>query len=427
VLSGPQDSFFWTHIVMQFGHFSPAVRHAILAVSSLYEDFSSGNRITSQFAGKNHFALTHYNASMRHIQATQDENLTLLTCVLFLCIDVLLGNMESAARHCEYGSAILGSATSAPDWATDHLLPIFRRLNANPMPIKSSHRLHQQSLGSNASGDRTSRMPFTSLAQAEACLTNIRIQARGLGPLKAVIPEFDLVKKKAHCIEALDEWMASFTHLMMTNPSTSHAMSLIYLHTTYEMLRISVDVSTDDSETAFDRHIPSFQAIVTLAEGAAVLKPGLPQPKQRPPFILETGFLLPLSFTANKCRDLPTRLRALELMGELSAPKEGFVDTGTIYRMSRRVVELEHGMSLQDASQAARIQAVPLPDEEDRILFAAPDHQLYLVNTPEGQQVFYRTVKMFVRSPGGPRVARTERLDDDLAPPGVPALRSALT
>ncbi|KAI9148747.1 Aspercryptin biosynthesis cluster-specific transcription regulator atnN [Paramyrothecium foliicola] len=434
-LSGPQDGFFWTHVVMQFGHFSPAVRHAILAISSLYEDFSGGKRITDETAGENLFALRHYNASVQHIRTTDDENLTLLTCVLFLCIDVLMGNMHSAHRHRAYGTAILTSKKRAPDWATDHLLPVFRRLSAGPQPGGPGRRRHHppqpitQPFSPSTYELERGEGPFTSLAEAEATLVNVRIQSARFGFFAAVKPDPDVLKERIQCLEALDTWMANFTELMITNPPTSHADSLtfIYLHMIYQILAIAVDVAAEESETAFDRHIPSFRAIVTLAEGAAALKSSLPEARQRPCFIFEEGFLLPLSFTAHKCRDLPTRLRALELTGVLAAPKEGFVDTGTVYRMTRRVVEVEHGMSMKEAAYIARLQAVPLPPEEDRILFIAPDPRLHVDHGPGGQKAYYRIAKMFVRSPDGPRVYRTERINDDPASPGIPGLRSALT
>lgn len=409
---------------MQFGHFSPAVRHAILAISSLHEDFSGGHRISSQ-SSSNPFALKHYNASMRHIQATQDENLVLLTCVLFLCVDILLGNKESANRHCRYGSAIL-SVAGASDWARDHLLPIFRRLNSVPMMVHPRHRIPALPASLSAFDDHNGG-PFSSLPQAEAYLSDIRIMARDFEPFLTVVPDFDeREKQKILVLEALDDWLASFVPLMAT-PSANYAerISMIHLRASYEVLRIHVEVAAENTETAFDRHLPTFQHIVALAEEVALLKSRLPEAKQRPCFIFEPGFLPPLCFTANKCRDLPTRLRALELLAELAAPKEGFVDTGTMYRLTRRVVELEHGMSLEDATCLASMQTVPPPAEEDRILIATPER--FNPNmTHDGGATYQRAIRILVRSPVGPRVAGIEYLSDDIGGPGVPALRSAL-
>ncbi|KAH6670996.1 hypothetical protein F5X68DRAFT_247629 [Plectosphaerella plurivora] len=423
-LSGPQDGFFWTHLVMQFGHFAPAVRHAILAISSLHEDFSTGHRISSQTTG-NAFALKHYNASMRHIQETQDENLVLLTCVLFLCVDILLGNVDSAARHCRYGSAIL-SVAGASDWARDHLLPIFRRLNTVPMMNHPKRRVPPLPASLSAFEEHNGG-PFTSLSQAEAYLADIRINAREFDPFPHVVPDYEQrAKQKILVLETLDEWISSFVPLLAT-PSSSHGerISLVHLRASYEILRIQVDVAAENSETAFDRHLPAFRAVIALAEEAAMLKAQLPDAKQRPCFTFEMGFLPTLTFTINKCRDLPTRLRALELLAELASPKEGFVDTGTIYRMSRRVVELEHGMSLEDATALATMQAVPLPAEEDRILIAVPER--FNVNmTNDGGATYQRGIKILVRSSCGPRLAGIEYVSDDIGGPGVPALRSAL-
>jgi hypothetical protein len=71
---------------MQFSHFEPTMRHAVLSISSLYEEFARGSRITRQVCGSN-FAVNHYNAAIKHVKPASDEQMILVVCVLFICIE----------------------------------------------------------------------------------------------------------------------------------------------------------------------------------------------------------------------------------------------------------------------------------------------------------------------------------------------------
>ena len=116
---------------MQFGHFEPTVRHAILAISSLYEDFSLGSRITRQICGSS-FAIGHYNLAVRRAKSAGNEQLILLLCILFVCIEYLQGDIDAAIQHVRYGILIL-NGSNCPPWARDHLVPVFRRLSLIPL------------------------------------------------------------------------------------------------------------------------------------------------------------------------------------------------------------------------------------------------------------------------------------------------------
>ena len=86
----------------------PAVQHAMLALASLHEesvkDQGPGSRGHS-------FALTQYNKAIKHVQDRigngQSERIILLTCVLFICVEFIRGNAESALDHLQSGMRIL--------------------------------------------------------------------------------------------------------------------------------------------------------------------------------------------------------------------------------------------------------------------------------------------------------------------------------
>ncbi|KID99250.1 C6 zinc finger domain protein, partial [Metarhizium majus ARSEF 297] len=63
-LCGPLDSSFWTKLVAQMVHAEPATRHAVLAISWLYENFGDGAEETwTPERGRTRaddFAIQHY-------------------------------------------------------------------------------------------------------------------------------------------------------------------------------------------------------------------------------------------------------------------------------------------------------------------------------------------------------------------------------
>ncbi|KXH68022.1 hypothetical protein CSAL01_10745 [Colletotrichum salicis] len=69
-MSGTLDPYFWMHLVMQLGTNEPAFKHALVAISFLFEqadgsqeDITAGQRLVHQRQG-----LHHYNAAIRELK-----------------------------------------------------------------------------------------------------------------------------------------------------------------------------------------------------------------------------------------------------------------------------------------------------------------------------------------------------------------------
>ncbi|EPE04963.1 c6 zinc finger domain-containing protein [Ophiostoma piceae UAMH 11346] len=228
-LAGDLDAVFWRVLVLQVCHSEPAVRHAVLAISSLHEVFlrpspSKTASVPPSDASRVHeFALQQYNKAIAHLlddmkrdktsseedggdddgdddndddsndnaedygsrfqDASQDiagpglqrPVAPLMTCILFLCIEVMQGKDKEALLHLEQGRHILsqlGGGRAAADngqrkstrpkrsrlagnsaemaVVRQHLVPLYTRLSLTsflfggyPVPIprslKSAH------------------------------------------------------------------------------------------------------------------------------------------------------------------------------------------------------------------------------------------------------------------------------------------------
>ncbi|TEA11438.1 putative methyltransferase tdiE [Colletotrichum sidae] len=425
VLSGPTDPYFWTHLVVQFSHFEPAVRHAVLAISALYEDFHDGARVTRQKRG-NAFALSHYSAAIERVKRARDEQLVLLACILFVCVEYLQGDVEAALRHCKHGILILNKV-GCSTWARDYLLPIFRRLSFISffMGVKPADDVLVPGL---VGFDVPLPPRFRSVAEAQNAIDHLTMCAietvvRGDGDGAAGREPLDT---------RLQEFMAKVGELDATIPPEESAkkMSICAMMIKTEMARIQVATIDGDSEMRYDEWADSYRNIVALARRAAELQAASPPDRPRASFTFEQGFLSMMGFVSIKCRDLRTRLEALDLMLRLPAAKESLLDVGTIYRVGRRGAELEHGVSLDDGLLEGDPEAmarVSFPPEEKRLLGAPIEHELDVLKNEDGSVTYRRTAHYIWRGADGETRRQTEYLLDrkpgQKLSPDLPSMR----
>jgi len=109
-LAGYFDSEFWSKILPRVAYSEAPVQHAMIALGSLYE-YCSG---TEEYPGfmQQRYPLVHYNKAIRALKSCSVEDpktreVTLLTCILFVCLELLGGNPERALDHLGNGLNIL--------------------------------------------------------------------------------------------------------------------------------------------------------------------------------------------------------------------------------------------------------------------------------------------------------------------------------
>ncbi|TAQ83901.1 hypothetical protein B7494_g7782 [Chlorociboria aeruginascens] len=118
-LSGNFCSHFWQHIVLQASVVEPSVRHAIIAIGAVHQDF-----ITRQQSphgchdlSMQAFAFRQYTKAISYLQQlmtirTPPLDITLISCILFTSFDCLLRNHASAMIHLKAGLKILEDINS---------------------------------------------------------------------------------------------------------------------------------------------------------------------------------------------------------------------------------------------------------------------------------------------------------------------------
>jgi hypothetical protein len=348
------DIEFWGGLVVKLSVREPVVRHAMLALSSLHEASSLGGVDTVGF--QRSFAFAGYGkaiSSMRQWDPQRSsEAIPLLVCLLFVCIEFLLGDDPSSQLHICQGREILFrmEQTHSPDFALvkRFLAPVYMRLSlpgffraGRPAPMPP-HLL----------GTTVVPAEFESLDQARSLLyylvdDSLRITVEG----KPAVYDPNMTSEHWEGLRSLQDrlhsqlrqWNISFAMLLASlPPTTSRTVSDTQrlLQILYEASTIWVATALQPLEIAYDDHIPAFTSIVSNA--TALIQSGAYQSPHRV-FAFETEIIAPLYWTAIKCRHPLLRRTALRLLmrDEMKNRRENIWATQTVVAVASRVIELE--------------------------------------------------------------------------------------
>lgn len=380
-LDGQFDSKFWSRLVLQLSHSEPSVRHAVSAISVIYQDFESSLRNPAGYVNANPEAQREWDKAIKslsaRIQAHPNSNLVpLACCLLFTCIEFLRGNIESSMLHVQNGINILaalprntnvasypGSNLSSDDLEAieDHIVPMFSGLN---VLCSLAGTITPPTYAPTAQEDSPhkdlahSRRRF--FAISDTCI-------RFIGKSQAAMSQIDM----DHLIEQvklqrrLGAWRGQLDELVKRmraagNPVKEDGLYLLLVH--YKVIYIWMQVCTIAGEMATDSHHADFEELVYYAE--QTVKPmATPQPMS-----FDIQILGPLYYATLKCRHPIIRRRALELM-KVAPRREGLWNAHYAYVAAKRVIELEEkdltGQGLPD--ETSRLYGLPLPDDGSRV------------------------------------------------------------
>jgi Fungal specific transcription factor domain/Fungal Zn(2)-Cys(6) binuclear cluster domain len=154
-LSGYYDSSFWEKLILAASAQKPSLRHALIAIGALHEDFSRKRLVPSATSAKDQktqFALNQYTKAMgalrRSLSSGKEEPITaLMSCVLFVCFDSLRGWFESAMVHLQSGLRILRDmrrSSTENHIIEDNIAPLFMRLSIQSIIYVDTRSTHDQ-------------------------------------------------------------------------------------------------------------------------------------------------------------------------------------------------------------------------------------------------------------------------------------------
>ncbi|PTB62319.1 hypothetical protein BBK36DRAFT_1129295 [Trichoderma citrinoviride] len=410
-LPGLFESGFWDSLVLQASEQEPAVLHAVTALGAAHKN-------------EERISLTEYNEAIRHLRQSLKRSdkealrVCLITCMLFVCIELLRGGFTAGHAHLSSGLRLLREIQrrdgviasdgdiiirSHAESIEDTLVEVFSRLNVQIALFGhvSSYLLF---VGESSETLKTYDIPpsFPSLREARQHLDTLINGSHVLGEQASrlvleqqPIPEL-LYENQRRLEAALMSWLramdASREALVAgADVRTKFAIPMLLLYHTMTRIMTATSLRGTD-EMIYDRHLPDFSLLLKQSHDlwdmmrAALRrlygKRGATKPDIN--VTVDMGFIPPLYYALAKCRQPNLRRMVLELLKDVPH-REGAWDGFTVINMGYSLIGIEEegifdgwnivpSCKLPEPSVADALPVVPASQRLNNVNVALPDY-----------------------------------------------------
>ncbi|KAL6870405.1 hypothetical protein J3F83DRAFT_736193 [Trichoderma novae-zelandiae] len=410
-LPGLFESGFWDSLVLQASEQEPAVMHAVTALGAAHKN-------------EERISLTEYNEAIRHLRLSLNRSdkealrVCLITCMLFVCIELLRGGFKAGHAHLSNGLRLLreiqkreGIIASDGDIilrshaasVEDTLVEVFSRLNVQ-IALFGQVSSYLLFVGESSQMSKTYDIPLTfpSLREARKHLDTLINGSHVLGEQASrltleqkPIPKL-LYEDQGRLEAALMKWLraldASREALIAgADIRTRFAIPMLLLYHTMTRIMTATSLRGTD-EMIYDRYLPDFSLLLKQSHDlwammrAALRKSYGRRGTNKPDinFSVDMGFIPPLYYALAKCRQPNLRRMVLELLKDVPH-REGAWDGFTVINMGYSLMGIEEegiydGMDvvpsckLPDRSGADALPVVPASQRLNNVNVALPDY-----------------------------------------------------
>ncbi|KAK5047512.1 hypothetical protein LTR84_006609 [Exophiala bonariae] len=412
---GVFDTDFWSPI-LQRREAEPVLQHALSSLSAVYEHYrrdgrlkSGPNRLISKrtldsgssTAPLSHFAIQQYNKAIKLLtkDGSSDDSdsieVTLMACLIFVCIEFLGNNFSTGLNHLKGGLKILDHLKNTQ--SIDHTMkrrPLNQALKDLYIRLDIQATVHGSATSDfNSTAFQhwqfTPWLPthFSTIGEAQTKLSeelcaifqfmrhrndeshysaNSSSTSSGTCDAPPSLDSSSLTstsktqtRTQLH-LGNLRRWHDAFSSLVKPDRLTSidynahqrHTIPLLFLY--HDLAVLQLKASTFKSQMEYDEFQPEFERMVTYVWRVLQAFDAI---GSRPPVVsFDMGLLGPLFFIALKCRHLRTRQRAIGLM-RLAPEREGMWIRDPIIEYS------EWKMKQEEAGRGALNEDAILPEE----------------------------------------------------------------
>jgi hypothetical protein len=394
-----EEDYFWKNTVPQLAHNEPAVWNAILAVNTVFEQIEM-NAGFSLFEN-NPLAIQSYNTAIRHLTqrdpvSDSDVYVALVTCVLFVCLESMRGDMSVALSHIKYGFKVLkdrdernmssqGMRTAATQDQMSDLSAVLERLRVQTILFDPTLLHSPQPTLATEIADITTPSIFSSLAEARNQFLDLSTEAMDMIisvqriKFAGVMP-FEYVIRQVRIENLLNSWSSSLEALIakyadIWSLQQSKAANILMMQGL--CLKIWVPNCMNTEQSSYDNFHSDYQRIIELA--LQTVGHGMVSN-----FQFDLGVIASLHFVGVKCRYPELRRKVLEILGA-GHWREGLFDSHRAYRCVHMIMEAEE----------QSIGANGLPMEHVRIYGGRPEiarpgaskQKHYLISRPKDEIV----------------------------------------
>ncbi|PYI07958.1 C6 zinc finger domain protein [Aspergillus sclerotiicarbonarius CBS 121057] len=385
-IGGVFSSEFWNRLVVQAISQEPAVRHAALALASTHRyGAHKGDQactMEDHLREYERFTLQHYNQAIsclhtefrRNTRLNQTMMVALITCMLFVTLEMLRGQYAASQTHLQHGLRLLKeiqrlSGTSRNGrllirtlsrTVEDDIIQVFSRLAVQSALL--GHGTQHSNLDYEI---QPHHLPykFQSIEQARQYLDVLLARTQSLVEMGRQI-ETDmyvepqsyegLLESQWRMEKELTIWLDVYK--LSLGEFGSHDLSqsilaekLLTMYHTMALIMVTTCIPWDD-ETAFDLQTDRFLSIIHEAiRICQAIKDVYPDsfsggtPLGCPlgmAFTMDIGFIQPLYYTALKCRVPRIRRHAIKLL-RLAPHREGIWNGTRTAKIAEEVIANE--------------------------------------------------------------------------------------
>ncbi|PYI02002.1 hypothetical protein BO78DRAFT_326213 [Aspergillus sclerotiicarbonarius CBS 121057] len=358
-LAGLFGSDLWDRLALQACYMEPALYHAAVALGAAHHDTGAKAVPRPITALKNsiwhQFALEQLGRSFMHLQrrgTSQDPEvfeLTVMCCLLFVTLELVLGHYENAWKHLHGGLQVLRewetSSTRRMSPPVDNaLLTTFVHLEIQASyfggPVPPRNR-------GDASGYLTPGTP-------EMPIQNIHGARWALDMLTKEIVHFarfcstaspsaaDQSARERHILSQLDQCAVGVQRLRRRKFPPIDArerIALDLLQLKQQGLKLTLGTCyLPVNDPRANRYISACKELVSFA--ASILK----KSSDFPDLSMDIGVIPPLFIVAQRCRDMDTRLSAIEALRH-GPYREGPWDSKLLAAVALQTVKIESVIS----------------------------------------------------------------------------------
>jgi hypothetical protein len=323
-------------------------------------------RVLMASPSKQKTLLIHYNKAItllveRISEPSFSPEIGLVICLLFICIEFMRGDYDTAFSHYKSGINIIfayrriqsQSRSEIPKsrMIDETLIPMFVRLTSTAMffglPTKHVFIDPRYPL--------SYEWTFTSLLEAQLAVHNLRniaglwMREVGLNLLESTPKPVEsdpfteeYIQRRGDILRAYAAWLAALEDLERTLIlSWEDVITINLLKAQHYGMCVFIATAIVTEQTIFDQFLDDFQAVVKHSRIALDTKADTTAPPSPAAnFTFEIHIILILYLTACRCRCPTTRREAIALL-ERNPPREGLWDAHQHCVVAKRVLELE--------------------------------------------------------------------------------------
>ncbi|KAF7559870.1 hypothetical protein G7046_g4293 [Stylonectria norvegica] len=415
-LPGSYVSGFWDTLIFQASFSEPAVLHAVLALASVHKSNivnADEGRTSDSFLNAERFTLQHYVKAISHLHphfTVRDKasiRVALITCVVFICLELLRGHIATAQGHLENGLDILAETHMFPseDDGVGELCPKTHYITADNWIAEIFTRLHLQfelfrynyehsRRIIEVAGSDTMPPAFETISDVWSelgrqlnkifDLSHQRRQQLISTDKPPQIPPILLARQEIIRTE-LERWpdmhealQRSLKGHSLIEEQKGHRLLSAFHMMTIIMAETCLDVS---DEMAYDMYSEHFVKLLTYLASLRKSEWGsLPRPipvlsnltMDMSRSIIDLGWIFPLYYTATKCRVHRVRHQAVRLLAS-TTHREGMWDSRTVACVARKVVEMEERDFYGDLDKADDFPLLSPPSAKDLMTESLPE------------------------------------------------------